>query len=122
MPINKSFKIPFFKLLVFSLVTFFLNFSFILIYKGTFASMMKSKLTFPDNMLTIMYFINNFKRFLLLLWGDIEVNLGPKRYLIPKFCNWNLNGLTACNFIKVPLVEVFIVTSNFDIVCLSETF
>ena len=39
-----------------------------------------------------------------------------------KFCHWNLNVLAAHDFIKVPLIEVFITISNFDIVCLSETF
>ena len=85
MPINKSFKIPFFKLLVFSLVIAFLNSSFIL-YKGTSGSLAKSKLTFPDYMLTIIFFINNFKH-LVLLSGDIEVNPGPKRSSRIKFCN-----------------------------------
>ena len=77
-PINKSFKTPFFKLLAFSLVIAFLNSSFIL-YKGISESMTKSKLTFSDCMLTIMYFVNNFKHLLLLLSGDIEVNPGQKR-------------------------------------------
>ena len=39
-----------------------------------------------------------------------------------KFCHWNLNGLAAHDFIKVPLVEAFITSNNFDLVCLSETF
>ena len=120
MPINKSFVIPFFKLLVFSLVIAFLNSTFIL-YKDTSESLAKSKLAFPDYMLTIMFFINNFKH-LLLLSGDIEVNPGPKRSSNIKFCHWNLNGLAAHDFIKVPLIEAFITTSNIDIVCLSETF
>ena len=62
-----------------------------------------------------MFLINNPKH-VLLLSGDIEVNPGPKR------CHWNLNGLAAHDFIKVPLIEAFITTSNFDIVCLPETF
>ena len=37
-------------------------------------------------MLTIVYFVNNFKHFLLLLYGDIEVNPGPKRSSNIKFC------------------------------------
>ena len=68
-----------------------------------------------------MFFTNNFKH-LILLSGDIEVNPGPKRSANIKFCHWNLNGLAAHDFIKVPLIEAFITTSNFDIVCLSETF
>ena len=120
MPINKSFKMPFFKLLVFYLVIAFLNSTFIL-YKGTSESLAKSKLTFPDDMLTIMFFINNFKH-LLLLPRDIEVNPGPKRSSNIKLCHWNWNGLAAHDFIKVLLIEAFITTSNFDIVCLSEMF
>ena len=66
-------------------------------------------------MLTIMFFVNNFKH-PLLLSGDIEVNPGPKRSSNIKFCHWNLNGLAAHDFIKVPLIEAFITTSNIDIV------
>ena len=72
-------------------------------------------------MCTIRYFINYFKH-LLLLSRDIETNLGSKRSSNITFCQWNLNGLTAHGFIKVPLVEAFITSNNFDLVCLSETF
>ena len=112
MPINKSFIIPFFKLLV--------NSTFIL-YKGTSESLPKSKLAFPDYMLTIMFFINSFKH-LLLLSGDIEVNPGSKRSSNVKLCHQNLNELAAHDFIKVPLIEAFITTGNIEKVCLSETF
>ena len=47
MPINKSYKMRFFKLLDFSLEIAFLNSTFIL-YKVTSESLAKSKLTFPD--------------------------------------------------------------------------
>ena len=73
-------------------------------------------------MFTIRYLINNFKHLLLLLSGDIETNSGPKRSSNIKFFHWNLNGLAAHNFIKVPLVETFITNNNFDLVCMSETF
>ena len=69
-----------------------------------------------------MYFVNNFKHLLLLLSGDIEINPDPKRSSNIKFCHWNLNGSAAHDFIKVPLVEVFLTSNNFDIVYLSETF
>ena len=39
-----------------------------------------------------------------------------------KFCHWNLNGLAARDFIKVPLTEACISTHDFDNLCLSETF
>ena len=68
-----------------------------------------------------MFFIDNFKN-LLLLSEDIEVNPDLKRSSNLKFCHWNLSGLAAQDFIEVSLIEAFITTSNFDIVCLSETF
>ena len=38
------------------------------------------------------------------------------------FCHWNLNGIAAHDFVKVPLIEAFIKANNIDIICLSETF
>ena len=52
----------------------------------------------------------------------LKTNPGPKRSSNIKFCYWNLNGLAARDFIKVPLVEAFITSNNFDLVRLSETF
>ena len=63
----------------------------------------------------------NLKCMLLLESGDIEANPGPRKSFI-KFCHWNLNGLAAHDFVKMPLLEAFIKTHNFDIICLSETF
>ena len=84
MPINESFKIPFFKLLVFSSVIAFLNSTFIL-YKGTSECLANTKLAFPDYMLTIMFFVNNFKH-LLLLSGDIDkLNQARKDHLTLNF-------------------------------------
>ena len=45
-----------------------------------------------------------------------------KKLSVIKFCHWNLNGLAAHDFLKVSLIEFFITTHNFDIICLSETF
>ena len=39
-----------------------------------------------------------------------------------KFSHWNLNGLAAHDFIKIPLTEAFISTHNFDLLCLPEPF
>ena len=69
------------------------------------------------------YFCNLF--FVALLpfrSGDAETNPGPKKSSFIKFCHWNLNGLAAHDFLKVSLMEAFITTRNFDIICLSETF
>ena len=109
-------------LIVLFLLVVFLNSSFIFVFKGVSEIITETILTWPDYMFAIRYFINNFKHLLLLLSGDIETNPGPKRSSNIKFCHWNLNGLAAHDFIKVPLVEAFITSNNFDLVCLSETF
>ena len=109
-------------LIVLFLLVDFLNSSFIFIFKGASESITETILTWPVYMFAIRYFINNFKHLLLLLSGDIETNPSPKRSSNIKFCYWNSNGLAAHDFIKLPLVEVFITSNNFDLVGLSETF
>ena len=122
-PLKKSFKIPFFMLIILFLLVVFLNSSFIFIFKDASESIKETNLTWPDYMFTIRYLINNFKHLLLLLSGGIETKPGPKRSSNIKFCHWNLNGLAAHDFIKVPLVEAFITSNHFDLVyCLFETF
>ena len=58
---------------------------------------------------------------LLFCCGDIETNPGPK-YSSFTFCNWNLNGLTAHDSIKISLIQAYITQHNYDIICLSKTF
>ena len=122
MPLKKPFKIPFLMLIVLFLLVVFLNSLFIFIFKGASESITVTILTWPVYMFAIRYFINNFKHLLLLLSGDIETNPGPKRSSNIKFWHWNLNGLAAHDFIKVPLMEAFITSNNFDLVCLPQTF
>ena len=59
---------------------------------------------------------------LLLQSGDIEINPGPMKSSRLNFCQWNLNGTAAHNFVKAPLIEAFIKANNIDIIRLSETF
>ena len=61
---------------------------------------------------------------LIILSGDIEKNPGPKPSSRDKFsiCHWNLNIISAHNFIKVSLLSAYVSTHNFDILCLSETY
>ena len=53
--------------------------------------------------------------------GDIEPNLGPKPNSCQIFsvCHWNLNSISAHNFIKL---SPYIAIRKFDVVCLSETY
>ena len=69
-----------------------------------------------------LFYDTIFSKILLVNFGDIETNPGPRKSSPIKFCRWNLNGLAAHDFIKVPLIEAFISTHNLDILCLSETF
>ena len=64
----------------------------------------------------------NFQHLLLLQSGHIEINPGPMKSSRPNFCHWNLNGVTAHDFVKIPLIEAFIKANNIDIICLSGTF
>ena len=61
---------------------------------------------------------------IILLSGDIEINLGPKSNFRECFsiCHWNLNSISAQSYIKVSLLTAYNLIHNFDIICLSETF
>ena len=37
-------------------------------------------------------------------------------------CHWNLNSLTAHNYLKVSLLRTYVAIKKFDVVCLSETY
>ena len=56
--------------------------------------------------------------------GDIEKNPGPKpnSYQCFSICHWNLNSITAHNFLKVSLLRAYITAHSFDVICLSETY
>ena len=55
--------------------------------------------------------------------GDIKMNPGPKPSSCNKcsICHWNLNSISAHNFMKLSLLRAYISFHNFDILCLSET-
>ena len=56
--------------------------------------------------------------------GDIEMNPGPKPNPCHSFsiCHWNLNSLTAHNYLKVSFWREYIAIKEFDAVCLLETY
>ena len=60
----------------------------------------------------------------LLLSGDIETNLDPRRNLNNHFtiCYWNLNSISAHNFAKVQLLKAYLAVHKLHIVYLSETY
>ena len=70
-----------------------------------------------------MRFQGEYLRILLLIRSDdTETNPGLNKQSYLKIFHRNLNVLAAHDFIKLPLMEVYIVTNNSDVVCLSETF
>ena len=61
---------------------------------------------------------------IIRLRGDIEENPGSKRNSNQSFsiCHWNLNSITAHNYLKVSLLRAYTSFHNFDVVCISETY
>ena len=60
----------------------------------------------------------------LKLGGDMEENPGPKLSSNQSFsiCHWNLNRISAHNYIKVSLLRAYISTLKFDVICISKTY
>ena len=61
---------------------------------------------------------------MIFLSGDIEKNPGPIINYAQgfKICHWNLNSIPTDNFVKIPILEAYATTHNFDLICLTETF
>ena len=62
---------------------------------------------------------------ILFVCGVIVLNLGPKnRNSCYSFsiCHWSLNSITAHNFAKVKLFQVYNAIHDFDTICLSESY
>ena len=49
--------------------------------------------------------------------GDTEMNSGPKPYPCHSFsiCHWNLNSLTAYNYLKISLSQAYVAIKKFDV-------
>ena len=56
--------------------------------------------------------------------GDIEETIDPKYTSNQSFfiCNWNLNIITARNYLKISLLRAYISLHNFNLVCITETY
>ena len=56
--------------------------------------------------------------------GDIEENPGPKPNSCDflSICHWNLNNISAHNFIKLSLLRAYISINKIDIICFYETY
>ena len=67
----------------------------------------------------ILYFC-----YILLTHGDIEVNPGPKKNCSTNFsfCHWNLNSMSAHNYVKLSSLQAYNSVYKHDVICLSETY
>ena len=56
--------------------------------------------------------------------GDAEENPGlkPSSKQIFSICHWNLNSISAHNYIKLPFLRAYLSTQRFHVICLSETY
>ena len=60
--------------------------------------------------------------FLLIISGDIETNPGPHNKHSLSICHWNLNGISAQNYVKLSMLEAYNAIHDYDIICVSETY
>ena len=54
----------------------------------------------------------------VLLSGDVETNPGPETL---GFCTWNLNSITAYDFLRVFLMEAYNSVYNYDLIDIVKT-
>ena len=54
----------------------------------------------------------------VLLSGDVETNPGPETL---DFCTWNLNSITAYDFLRVSLIEAYNSVYKYDLIGIVET-
>ena len=61
------------------------------------------------------FFLNS-----ILLSGDVELNPGPNTSMF-SFCSWNLNSITAHDFVRVSLIEAYNSIYEYDLLGIVET-
>ena len=56
-------------------------------------------------------FLLTFIQLALIISGDIETNPGPENLNDKNIsiCHWNLNGIAANNFVKISLLEAYMI-------------
>ena len=59
---------------------------------------------------------------LLLKCGDIEQNPGPSKNCNLSIMHWNINSVSAHNFVKLTLLEAFVSIHKYDLICISESY
>ena len=108
-------------LLIFSLISSSWSFINLLRSKTKFISLPFVRISYICVLLTFIHHI----WLCLIIFnrsGDIEKNPGPKPNSYQSFsiCHWNLNSITAHNFLKVSLLRAYITVHSFDVIGLSQ--
>ena len=57
-----------------------------------------------------------------MIQSDVELNPGPKKSSSLSFFHWNLNGIAAHDFAKIPSIQSQALFYNIDIIFLSKMF
>ena len=72
----------------------------------------------------LIFFVILYFSYILLTYGDIEVNPGPKKNCSTSFpfCHWNLNSLIAHNYVKLFSLQAYNSVYKHDVICLSEAY
>ena len=74
----------------------------------------------------IFLYVNHFWFFKIIfkLSGDVEENAGPKPSSSQSFsiCHWNLNSISAHNYIKLSPLRAYISTHKLDVICIYGTY
>ena len=90
--------------------------------KATFISLFVFRISY---ICILLAFIHHIWLYLIIFnrSGDIEKNPEPKRnsYQSLSICHWNLNSISARNFLKLSLLRAYITVYKSDVICLSET-
>ena len=77
------------------------------------------------NIIILLLYSNHFRNYetVLKLSGDIEENPWPKPSSNQSFpiCHWNLNSISAHNYMKILLIKAYMSTQIFDAICISES-
>ena len=123
------------------LLSFLMQFSYVQLMftlleclKSSFLSSLKLKFHIIHTCLNLILYIsillpyaNHFWLYeiVLKISGDIEENSGPKprsNHESFSICHWNLNSISARNYIKLSFLKASIFTHKFDVICISEAY
>ena len=59
-------------------------------------------------------------RAMLILSGEVHENPGPTDWNL-KFFHWNLDSISACENIKISLIEAYNSVFSYDLIAISDT-